>query len=220
MPKGDYVFLEISDTGTGIKAEDLDRIFEPFFTTKITGRGLGLSAVLGIVRGHKGAITVDSELGRGTTFKLLLPPASAPGQSIQPPSNEDLQWRGSGTVLVVDDEEMVRNSVKRMLRALGFEVVLATDGKEGVDRFIQDPSQYVLILLDLTMPHLDGAQAFARMRQVDPQVRVLLMSGFNEPEASAGFAGEGLAGFLQKPFDVGSLRRSLRQILAGPPSAN
>lgn len=210
---GDYVFLEVSDNGSGMDAGTQARIFDPFFTTKFTGRGLGLAAVLGIVRGHKGAMKVYSEPGRGTTFKLLFPAASGPSEATaaRPPAPE--LWRGRGTVLLVDDETTVRTTVARMVRSLGLEVVPATDGRDAVEIFRADPGRFALVLLDLTMPHMDGEEAFTELRRLSAAVPVVLMSGFNQQEAMVRFTGKGLASFLQKPFTVTELRTVLQQVL-------
>ena len=209
LTEGDYVALEVTDNGCGMSAETQAKIFEPFFTTKFTGRGLGLSAVLGIVRGHKGALNVYSEPGRGTTFKLLLPAAGAAAGDTTTERRATPQWRGEGTVLVVDDEESVRRVAGRMLAALGFEVITARDGVEGLNAFRAAGETICAVLLDLTMPRLDGEETFRELRQLRPDARVILMSGFSEQEAGARFVGKGLAGFLQKPFTPDELREQL-----------
>ena len=214
LPDGTYVHLEISDTGVGMSLETQAKIFDPFFTTKFTGRGLGLAAVLGIVRSHKGALKFYSEPGRGTTFKLLFPCATGGEEAVIADSAVKLAWRGQGCVLVVDDEESIRSATALMLRRLGFTVALASDGREAVDTFRADPDRYVLVLTDLTMPHMDGHQVFREMRRIKTEVPVILMSGFNEEEAISGFAGKGLAGFLQKPFQFQALSETLQRVLA------
>ncbi len=213
LPEGEYVFLEVSDTGCGMSPDTQAKIFDPFFTTKFTGRGLGLAAVIGIVRGHKGAMKVYSEVGRGTTFKLLFPAARDATEASPAVPAAAHAWQGKGTVLVADDEETMRSTVARMLRVFGIEPVLASDGREAVQIFRDDPSRFSIVLLDLTMPHMDGEQAFAELRRVRPDVRVVLMSGFNAQEAMVRFTGKGLASFLQKPFTLGELRTVLQEVL-------
>jgi len=213
LPEGDYIYLEVADNGGGMSPEVQAKIFDPFFSTKFTGRGLGLAAVLGIVRGHKGALKVFSDEGWGTTFKILLPcaeglPDAVPGEVTAAP-----RWTGSGRVLVVDDEETVRVTTARMLEGCGFTTQLAPDGREGVAAFREAGGDFALVVLDLTMPHLDGAEAFREITEFKPDARVLLMSGFNEQEAIARFTGEGLAGFVQKPFTFSTLREKLQSIL-------
>ncbi|MEP6669984.1 MAG: PAS domain-containing protein [Chthoniobacter sp.] len=216
LPEGDYVSLEISDNGGGMSPEVLERIFDPFFTTKFTGRGLGLAAVLGIVRGHNGALKVFSEEGWGTTFKILLPCAEGVAEEVAATAPGLANWRGSGRVLVVDDEETVRVTTARMLEAIGFTTRLADNGRTGVEEFTADPDGFTLVLLDLTMPHMDGDEAFRLIRELRPSARVLLMSGFNEQEAIARFTGQGLAGFVQKPFTFPALRERLQEIFSEP----
>jgi PAS domain S-box-containing protein len=212
---GDYVALEVSDNGPGMTEEVKAKIFDPFFTTKFTGRGLGLAAVQGIVRGHKGAVKVYTEPGRGTTFKVLLPCAEGAVEAAAGADEGAAEgWRGEGIVLVADDEETVRVIAARMLEALGFAVVLAVDGQDAVEKFRADPSAFRLVLLDLTMPRLGGEEAFRALRQLRPDVRVLLMSGYTEQEVTTRFAGKGLAGFLQKPFQLAGLLAKVRQALA------
>lgn len=213
LPEGIYTYIEVSDTGCGMDEEIKERLFDPFFTTKSTGRGLGLAAVLGIVRGHRGAIKCYSEVGRGTTVKMLLP--SVKGQAdLQPVSIEPSEeWRGSGTVLVVDDEETVRAVARRMLEMTGFDVLTAKDGLEGVEVFRDQGKEIDVVLLDMSMPRLSGEEAFREMRRIQGDVKVILSSGYNEQESIDRFAGKGLAGFLQKPYQKADLVDRIRQAL-------
>ncbi len=217
QPAGTYVCLEVSDTGCGMSVETQARIFDPFFTTKFTGRGLGLAAVHGIVRGHKGVLKVYSELGRGTTFKLLFPAADgaevSPGAATAGSSRVD--WRGEGCILVVDDEEAVRRALSAMLTKLGFSVVLASDGREGLERYRSEPDRFAAVLMDLTMPQLGGKEALVELRRIRENVRIVLMSGFNEEEAAPELVGKKLAGFLQKPFEFETLVGVLRNAVGG-----
>ncbi len=213
LPEGDYIYVEVADNGGGMSPEVQAKIFDPFFTTKFTGRGLGLAAVLGIVRGHKGALKVFSEQGWGTTFKILLPCTEGTAEETPDEIAMAPAWRGSGRVLVVDDEETVRVTTARMIEACGFTTQLAPDGREGVAAFREAGGNFALVVLDLTMPHLDGAEAFRAITEFKPDARVLLMSGFNEQEAIARFTGKGLAGFMQKPFTFPVLREKLQSIL-------
>ena len=213
VPPGHYVFIEVADTGCGMDEETMARIFDPFFTTKFTGRGLGMSAVLGIVRGHRGAIKIESELGRGSTFTILLPAAAESARPAGSPSPEAETWRGEGTFLVVDDEDSVRNVATQMLERLGFSVLQAADGGEAIEVFHRCRAEITGVLLDLTMPRKGGAETFHELRELDPDVRVILCSGFNESDATTQLSEAGLAGFIQKPFDLATLRATLKQAL-------
>ncbi|MBK6563268.1 PAS domain S-box protein [Candidatus Amarobacter glycogenicus] len=216
LPAGRYVSLEVEDTGSGMEAETLARIFDPFFTTKFTGRGLGLAATLGIMRGHRGAIKVETETGKGTAFRLLFP-ASAESASPHPPVLQPAPWRGSGTVLVVDDEPTVRNVTARALKSFGFDVLEAADGIEGVEMFRQHP-EIACVLLDMTMPRMNGEAAFGEIRKERPEARVILMSGYAEQDATDRFGGSGLSGFIQKPYDLATLRSVVRNAIGADPA--
>ncbi|MCG3172715.1 MAG: Sensor histidine kinase RcsC [Myxococcota bacterium] len=215
LEAGRYVFLEVSDNGCGMDAETIKRVFEPFYSTKSTGRGLGLSAVQGIVRSHKGGIKVYSEPGKGTTFKIILPASDQTPISMPERPISEVPWRGEGLVLVADDEENIRAVVRMMLEEMGFQVICATDGREAVRIYELRHPEIRLVLLDMTMPEMNGEETFWRLRQINPGVRVILSSGYNEQDATSRFAGKGLAGFLQKPYQLHQLEERIRQVLRG-----
>jgi PAS domain S-box-containing protein len=209
---GQYVCLEVHDSGSGMSEETLARIFDPFYTTKFAGRGLGLSAVLGIVRAHRGALKVYSKPGSGTTFKVLFPASSNPiGQQ---PSAAVRDLAGSGTILVVDDEDIVRQTARHTLERYGYKTLTARDGASAVEVYRRQPDAIGLVLLDLTMPVMSGEEALRHLQLINPRVRVLLTSGYNEVEAVQHFSGKGLAGFIQKPYTAAALAEKVKEVLA------
>jgi signal transduction histidine kinase/ActR/RegA family two-component response regulator len=219
LADGTYEFLEVTDTGCGMDDATRARIFDPFFSTKMAGRGLGLSAVLGIVRGHRGAVKVYSEPGKGTTFKILFPLPEQPAAS-ERPEGDMVPWRGTGRILVVDDEETVRAVARRLLQHLGFEVVTAVDGRDALEIFRGRERDFELVLLDLTMPHLGGEETYRELRRLVPGQRVLMTSGYTEHEITERFAGKGIAGFVQKPLQLSTLAEAVRSALGGPASSS
>jgi signal transduction histidine kinase/ActR/RegA family two-component response regulator len=217
IASGQFVFLEVKDNGCGMDESTLSRIFEPFFTTKFTGRGLGLAATLGIVRGHQGALKVESEVGNGSTFEILFPATTrAPLRKREPPPARAPRRNspGEGHILVVDDEEVVRCTAKSALERYGYTVLLSENGHHAVDVFMRLSGQISLILLDLTMPVMGGEEALRKLRAIRPDVAVILTSGYDEARALEGFRETEVSGFLKKPYTVESLVKLVRSILS------
>jgi len=209
---GCYVSVEVTDTGSGMHESTIARIFDPFFTTKFTGRGLGLAAVSGIVRGHKGFIRVNSELGKGTTFTVMLP-ALGKTAAAQKPAIEQAVPARSGTVLVVDDEDIVRRTAKVALERSEYGVLLAENGIEALKVFERSPDRIDVVLLDMTMPLMSGEETLVELMKIKPDVKVILSSGFSEMEAVRRFKGHALAGFLQKPYTSAALTQKISRVL-------
>lgn len=203
LPDGWYAYFEVTDTGSGMDKSTMDKIFEPFFTTKFTGRGLGLSAILGIVRGHGGAIRVYSEKGKGSSFKIIFPLGkTAESGEEKVVKRTDLSNK---TVLIVDDEAMIRDVAKGIIEVLGGKAITAKDGVEGIDIFKENRDKIDFVLLDLTMPKLSGEEVFRELKKIKNDIKVILMSGYNEHEVSQRLVGRGFAGFIQKPFSIEKL---------------
>ena len=214
VPEGRCVTLRVRDTGCGMDAQTRSRIFDPFFTTKFTGRGLGLAAVSGIVRGHRAGLSLNSEPGCGTEFVIHFPVAvgDAEGERDELPA---FAQPGTGTILVVDDEPLVSRTVRLALQRYGYTVLTAQNGKEAVDLFRAVSSEIDLVLLDMTLPVMSGDVAFQELRAIRPDVRVLAMSGYSETEAFSRF-GEQIDGFIQKPYKAATLAEKVHEILARP----
>jgi signal transduction histidine kinase len=210
MAPGRFVALTVQDNGQGMAAHTLSRIFDPFFTTKFHGRGLGLAALLGIVKAHKGGVQVQSQPGQGTTFNVLLPASSEPAKVAATETGGE-HYRGSGLVLLVEDEPDIRASTTAFLRRIGFEVVQAADGRAGVQQVREHLAQVRMVLLDYTMPHMDGAECFRQIQLLAPDLPVLMTSGFGEGVST--HALDGLAGFIQKPYTLSRLRAKIQEVL-------
>ncbi|HJW09631.1 MAG TPA: response regulator [Holophagaceae bacterium] len=216
MQAGDHVVAEVEDTGIGMSPEVQARIYDPFFTTKPTGRGLGLSAMLGILRAHHAGVGIQSEEGKGTIFRVYFPLAGAGVEAPPPaPAASRLPRRHfEGTVLLVDDEAGVRQSAGALLRMLGFEVVEAQDGRDALAKLMQLPKPPALVLLDLSMPRMDGAETLERLRETHPGLPVVLCSGYDAKQSVPRLMEMGRVLFLQKPYHLSSLQETLEQALA------
>ncbi len=215
LQPGAYPAVVVADNGPGISPEARRRVFDPFFSTKGAGRGLGLAAALGIVRSHRGALRLDSEPGQGTTFTLIFPPHQSPSPAAESslrPAAPARDWRGQGTVLIVDDEEAVRATAGQMVAFFGFTVKEASSGRQAVEMLRERGRCFDLVLLDLTMPVMDGFATFAALREVQPGQRIIVFSGYSEQDTKEGFAGKDLNGFLPKPFSADALREVLREV--------
>jgi PAS domain S-box-containing protein len=214
---GTYAWLEVEDDGAGMDAETASHLFEPFFTTKFAGRGLGMAAVLGIVRGHAGAIDVESRLGEGTRVRVYLP--ASPGAPPSPPPRAEEDLEGGGVVLLVDDEKNVRISTEMLLRAHGFDVVVARDGAEAIEAFRRDPQRIDVVLLDLTMPKMSGSEVLRELRAIAPGVPVVLTSGYGRARLDDATKHGGAAGtaapdaLLSKPYEADHLVATLRRAM-------
>ncbi len=212
---GDYVCITVSDTGVGMNEETKTKIFDPFFTTKGQGEGtgLGLSMVYGIVKNHGGYLSVYSEVGKGTTFEVYLPLSQ--GFPIQPKRREERVTIGSESILVVDDEQMLRDLMKDILEDLGYRVRLASDGEEAVELYRKHRDEIDLVIVDMMMPKMGGRETFQELKRIDPQVKALLASGYSKNTAAQRILDLGVKGFLHKPFSMEEISHKVREVLDG-----
>jgi PAS domain S-box-containing protein len=214
--RGKYVFFTVDDNGHGIDRQKLDRIFDPFFTTKEPGKGtgLGLSIVYGIVTSVNGAIEVHSELGKGTSFRMYLPVADNYVFPVEPVKEELPAAESHGqTILIIDDEQMIREMASDILTQLGYQVMVAQSGQEGIDIYRQNQSRIDLVLLDLIMPHMNGVACFEKLKDVDPAIKVVVSSGISDLQHKKEMEKLGARGYLEKPFSVNRMATKLQEIL-------
>jgi CheY-like chemotaxis protein len=210
-----YACLEVADSGAGIAPADIEKIFDPFFSTKFTGRGLGLAVGLGVMRSHFGGVTVESQPGRGSVFRFFFPAIDHP--ALLPPepviATPEMAEAG-GTVLLVDDDNLLRPVVAEMLTYLGFTVLTAADGVEAVELFRQRQAEIDCVLTDLTMPRMNGWETLTTLRQISPDIPVILSSGYDESQVLVGHHPERPQAFLGKPYEMNKADRTIRQVLA------
>jgi two-component system, cell cycle sensor histidine kinase and response regulator CckA len=212
---GTYTFLEIRDTGCGMEPEIIERIFEPFFTTKFTGRGLGLAAVLGIIRGHKGGLHVESQVGTGTKFRIAIPTATGLIEQTSTLADTIAMVISEKAILAIDDEEMILDLVRDTLAYAGLKVLTANNGEEGIVIYNARRDDIAVVLLDLSMPVMGGEETLRRLLAINPDVRVILSSGYTEEEVAARFQGVRAADFIQKPYQPNVLLRKIRDVIGG-----
>jgi CheY-like chemotaxis protein len=209
---GKYVCLQVTDNGSGIDPATLQRIFDPFFTTKPTGNGLGLAATLGVVRRHKGVVQVSSEIGRGTEFRLFFPAKDKPiveAPSVILPADSEV----NGIVLVIDDELPIRETVRDILESSGIFVIDAENGRKGIDHFTRHHDEIDVVIIDMQMPLLSGAETLNVLREIQPSVKVILSSGFSENEPTRKLLRNDSTLFLPKPYDSESLLGKVYQLI-------
>ena len=213
LAAGPYVLLEVTDTGCGMPPEVLARIFDPFFTTKVAGRGLGLSAMLGILRGHGAGLQIRSEVGRGSSFRLCFPASEGRVDPPAQPPAEEAPEQLRGLILLVDDEPAILQTLASALQSFGLDVITAQDGQEALDRFRTSVPKPDMVLMDLTMPRMDGREAFLAMQVLDPTIPVVLSSGYTAQDSMQTFGGEGPREFIQKPYQIQALRNMVLRVL-------
>ena len=219
---GEYVCLEVTDNGCGMDDAIKWRIFEPFYTTKFTGRGLGMSAVLGIIKSHAGALQLFTQLGHGTTFKVYLPAlasdtAKDEEQSVPVPA---LPWQGSGTILLAEDETQVRHIAKELLEMFGFAVLEAVNGKEELEIYLKNAVEITLVVTDMGMPVMDGYELFSELKKINPELPIIISSGYGDTEVNSRIGIDKIAGIISKPYNTDQLREILKSVVEGTASTS
>jgi signal transduction histidine kinase/CheY-like chemotaxis protein len=214
---GKYVLLEVTDNGCGMDEETKLRIFEPFYTTKFTGRGLGMSAVLGIIKSHGGALQLFSQLGQGTTFKVYLPVPvkDSTGDENQNQSVPSTLLKGSGTILLVEDEDQVRLIAKALLKHFGFTVLEAVNGKEALELYKRNTTNITLVMTDMGMPIMDGYELFYELKKLNPELPIIVSSGYGDAEVGSRLGTDNIAGIISKPYGPDQLRDVLKSVVEG-----
>ncbi|MDD2735408.1 MAG: response regulator [Desulfuromonadaceae bacterium] len=215
IPPKKYACLEVSDNGCGMDDETRQKIFEPFYTTKIMGRGLGMSALLGIISAHEGTLQLSSKLGEGTSFKVYLPMLEGESVSIRttPQTSSSLPWQSSGTILLVEDSEQLRTMAKSMLDVLGFTVIEAANGREALDIYKKDAADICLVLTDVNMPIMDGYELFNELKKINQELPVIISSGYGETAVTSRIEREKISGLLKKPYSLNQLKDVLKDVV-------
>lgn len=211
---GKYIKISVTDTGVGMDKETMKRIFDPFFTTKSMGRGtgLGLASVYGIIRNHKGAISAKSEIGKGSTFEIYLPAVEAEPEGIEKEAKDEKIKTGTGTILLVDDEDMIIEIGKQFIDILGYRAICVKSGQEAI-KILKDNPDIDLVILDIIMPGMSGGVVFDKIKEIRPDVKVLLSSGFSIDGEARSIMERGCNGFIQKPFDLKRFSKKIYEIL-------
>lgn len=216
IPQGGYLLLEVTDSGCGMDDETMHRVFEPFYTTKFTGRGLGLSAVLGVITAHKGALQLVSQPGEGTTFKVYLPVQTGSAAEVEAvPQAVREQWKGSGTILLAEDEPQVALTVKVMLEEMGFKVIAAANGREALEQYRKNAADITLVVADIGMPVMNGYEMFQELKKLDPELPIIISSGFGDKDVTASLSEDAVAGLLSKPYNFDLLQKVVKSVVEG-----
>jgi len=211
---GKYVKISVTDTGIGMDGETQKKIFDPFFTTKGKGRGtgMGLSSAYGIIKNHGGFITVNSKLGKSTTFAIHLP-ASKKKIKKEKPAKEDVLKKGTGTILLIDNEQMILNVGEKLLKLVGYNVLIAGDGKRGLEEYKKNQNDIDIVILDMIMPGMSGSKTYDGLKEINPDVKVLVSSGYSLESDARDMLKKGCSGFIQKPFAIAQLSNKISEIL-------